>query len=344
MTDRQVTLFSLTSLLLVMTIGILMRLQFAGFSLPILEHFDLRQAHSHLGFYGFLIPLTWVINQISFEEKRQPTVLLVYFVATFMAFVSFLVFGYNWLSHVLSAVVFATWIYQSFKLKKLAPAFQKYMQLSSVLALASLVFVIVGQKLLPATPKINFVHGFISNIILFIVLPTILFDLYKKFPILLWSASVILNYLFEIQILHFLPVNIGLIILGSIILVYSLTFIKINFSFLRNVNFYFTLLGAGIIFSGIWPRQLGYNLQIASLHFCFLTIFPIYYFELYLKYRYSFLFANLGIAMCIAITFLDYSWQYFRPLQFIIAVIGLALLIIATHIIFTTKGHVLQNK
>lgn len=343
MTDRQVTLFSLTSLLLVMTTGILMRLQFAGLSLSILEDFDLRQAHSHLGFYGFLIPLTWIINQIGFEEKRQQAVIRVYFVATFMAFISFLEFGYNWSSHALSGVVFAIWVYQSFKLKKRAPAFQKYMQLSSALALTSLVFVIVGQKLLPETPKINFVYGFVSNLILFIVLPSILFDLYKKFPTLLWSVSVVLNYLFEIQILHFLPINIGLSILGGIILTYSLTMIKKD-SFLRSVNFYFALLGSGMIFSGILPNQLGYNLQIASLHFCFLTIIPVYYFKFYLKYRYSFLFANLGIVMCIAIACLEYAQQFFRSLQFTIAAIGMALLIAATHIIITTKGYVAQTK
>lgn len=322
-----------------------MRLQFAGVTLPLFANLDLKQAHSHLGFYGFIIPLIWIINKINFNQGLQPQILKLYFAVTFLAFVSFARNGYNWLSHALSAFVFATWIYQNFRLKMHTIAFQRYIQISSICTIASLVMVIAGQKLIPETAKINFVHGFISNIILFFVLPSIFNSYFGQISVLTWTIGAVLNYFFEIQLLHFLPVNIGLLLLGIITALKTIVLIKnTKTAELQRLNFYFITMAFGMIISGLMPNNLGYNFQIASLHFTFLTIITAYFYTKYLNYRYSLTFANLGIAMCVAITMLDYSFRYFQNLQLLIAGIGFALFLNTLHLIFTTKGHVLFNK
>lgn len=95
-------------------LGVLLRAQFSGLTSFGIS-FDIRRAHSHLGFYGFLFPFIWSRARLS--GMWAPTGLLSwgYVCVVLIATVSFALQGYGTVSRASSGLVMLVWIVFSLK-------------------------------------------------------------------------------------------------------------------------------------------------------------------------------------------------------------------------------------
>lgn len=90
--------------------GTLYRMQFAGLEIG-QSLLDLRQGHSHLGFYALLMPLGWFVSRPSSDLRSIASRLWwVYPLGVFVASLGFFWSGYNAFSHVGSAIVLLFWL------------------------------------------------------------------------------------------------------------------------------------------------------------------------------------------------------------------------------------------
>ncbi|MFA9215043.1 MAG: hypothetical protein ACEQSR_14590, partial [Candidatus Methylacidiphilales bacterium] len=95
---------SLLSLLWVGVIGVLMRYKII-FELPFFDQKHLQHAHSHFAFSGWItqtimVFMVWFLNshQIVQNSKKYKVILIINLVLAYGMLISFILFGYNWVS------------------------------------------------------------------------------------------------------------------------------------------------------------------------------------------------------------------------------------------------------
>jgi hypothetical protein len=91
-------------------LGAMLRGLFAGVPLPFGRFVELRHAHSHLGYYGVLIPLVWWAWAQGGPRPPGPLTTAVYGGAVLVATVGFAREGYGFTAIVASTVVLAIWL------------------------------------------------------------------------------------------------------------------------------------------------------------------------------------------------------------------------------------------
>ncbi len=104
----------ITSLML----GSTMRWILAGRLDPGWDFGHLRHAHSHLGFYGLLLPLAWLAWRQAGQALPHPILLWTYALATLLAFLGFLREGYGPAAIVGSSLVAAIWLLSAWPLRR----------------------------------------------------------------------------------------------------------------------------------------------------------------------------------------------------------------------------------
>ena len=103
-------------LLATIAIGLLLRWQLAGRELiPVLSQLDLRRAHSHLGFYGVLFPISWCMLSRHLTWVPGKRLLVVYFSFTVSSIAGFLAGGYGVLAKASSTGILALWLWFAWK-------------------------------------------------------------------------------------------------------------------------------------------------------------------------------------------------------------------------------------
>lgn len=156
-------------------LGVLLRWWMAGFAPGIGEFPPLRSAHTHLAFYGVLMPATWVAWVRAGWKGPSRTLLLLNSVATAVAVADFAVEGYAAVSIVGSTLVLGCWIAsalphrgQTGRASWLAPAFPCV--IASAAAIPAVA--ILSSREHPAAA--DWVHAFLTWILLGLAAPAAL--------------------------------------------------------------------------------------------------------------------------------------------------------------------------
>jgi hypothetical protein len=101
-----------TCLIATVLLGLWFRWQLAGW-VPVADGLDLRRAHSHLGYYGVLFPLSWMLGARRVAPRSG--ILLVYFGLCALSAAAFLEEGYGPVSRAASAGILLVWLAQAWR-------------------------------------------------------------------------------------------------------------------------------------------------------------------------------------------------------------------------------------
>lgn len=109
--------FILSSIIFTISIGLFMRLFLAGTIQIDFNFAFFRHAHSHLGYYGILLPLAWMAWHANGVPLPRPALVFTYAVAVIAATIGFFRSGYSGLSIGGSTVVAFVWGLHSWRLR-----------------------------------------------------------------------------------------------------------------------------------------------------------------------------------------------------------------------------------
>ncbi|GEM_PF-2868920 len=331
--------FIIFSFIIMATLGTMMRLQFTGIDFGFL---NLRHAHSHLGFYGVFVPMTWVLSPHFNKLFNFRYELYFYYLFVWVAFFAFLFGGYNLIAHIFSAIIYIFWVYKYPKININSFTSKTLIYLNLTFITLSLLAVIFGPKLLSHLLVADLAHGFILNIIFLVILVPIIGEYIYPFKLSpLWLIGTILFYLTEIKLfqIHF---NIGELILGLFLI-----FTPINKKINSDFELYFSILikSMAIVFviSSLLFSLLKYNYNIATIHALFLSIIGPHYISKILSHHFNklifFVISFLGLLMSAIIVLLDYFPEWFIQINFLIAFLGglIVLALIGTYFLLPKK-------
>lgn len=321
------------ALITLMLIGILMRLQFAGLLPKELSMLQLRQAHSHLGFFGVLVPMTWMINQTFSVNSKYNNILYFYVGLVITSFFSFLDSGYNVISHIASGLIFGIWIFTLFKIEShdLVQLPEKFM--NSILLICSLAMVIIGRKFFPNLTVDKLAHGFVFNLLFLIITPSVVKKIVGSFQQktlwLAWWFGCLLMYLHEINML---VKNYGALILALIIL----SKLVVHFHKLKKNFFYYvlTIMALGLLYLFTKGSEVSYQFSIAMIHFVFLSFLTTYFLATFLHYTKNIVFFVMSSLMSALILAIDFFPEYMRSIHLSLALIGTGLMLMATEALY----------
>ena len=91
-------------------VGAWLRGWLAGLPLPVHDFADIRHLHTHLGYYGVLLPLMWLAWQERGIAPLRLRTVAVYAAATLLAAIGFGLEGYGLPAIIGSTVVLAVWL------------------------------------------------------------------------------------------------------------------------------------------------------------------------------------------------------------------------------------------
>lgn len=106
-------------------LGLLLRWQLTGYGTATLMEWDLRRAHSHLGFYGVLFPVAWSIYGARKLWAPKGKLLLTYLLLCLLSVFAFLLQGYGFLAIASSTGVLIVWILFGWRNQSIRALFQK---------------------------------------------------------------------------------------------------------------------------------------------------------------------------------------------------------------------------
>jgi hypothetical protein len=109
-TRRALQILTLISLIGTVLVGGWLRWWLAGLSLPLHDFAAIRHLHTHLGYYGVLIPLMWLAWQERGVPVIPPRLVGLYAAATLLSAAGFAREGYGLMAIVGSTVVLALWL------------------------------------------------------------------------------------------------------------------------------------------------------------------------------------------------------------------------------------------
>lgn len=185
------------SLFFTQLIGSIYRIQFYGVHWEWIHQFQLRQGHSHLGFYGALIPMTWAVllrGHGTLDHFRR--YLRAYFLITFVSIGAFLLEGYSIWSRVFSFLVMLGWGGVFFYFpngSSLENKKKRFYLMGWVYSFVYLMGAIIFAKILGIALPMEWVRGFLFVILLTLVLPVILMEFHASLNIYRWSLAVFLG-------------------------------------------------------------------------------------------------------------------------------------------------------
>ena len=321
------------SLITLIVVGILMRLQFAGFLPKELATLQWRQAHSHLGFFGVLVPMTWIINETFNDLSQYNKTLYFYLTLVAISFFSFLDSGYNLISHIASGFIFSIWIFTFYKAKSHYSVLMPEKIMNSILLIFSLAMVILGRKVYPHLTVDKLAHGFVFNLLFLIIVPSVIKKILGPFQHkalwLAWWLGCLLMYLHEIQVII---TNYGALILALMIAIQLIIeFNKLKKDFFYNV---LILMTFGLLYLFIQSSELSYQFSIAIIHFVFLSFLTTYFLSVFLHYTKSIIFFSVSSFMSVLILCIDFFPEYFKFIHLSLALLGTGLLIMIINALF----------
>lgn len=164
------------SLMGAMLVGVWMRWALTGavtLSWPVQQ---LRHVHSHLGYYGLLLPLAWLGWGATGARVPGRAALLAYAVAVAVAFVGFLRSGYGPVAIAASTVVAGFWLWSAFGLLDRLRRWEDPLGMVPLGVVASLSCVPPIALHLRTQPELAhaFVSTFLSGLLFLVIIPSAL--------------------------------------------------------------------------------------------------------------------------------------------------------------------------
>lgn len=176
-------------------------LPYLGFS-SLWPELNYRHAHSHLGFYGVLVPLVFVILQLKNPvfKMNQPRQQGFYFFITLISIVGFLFQGYGPISHGTSFVLLLFWCIKIFSAKFEESSPEKTKALKTVqwgmlFSVLSFLFFLINQILKGPFQSEHLVRGFLMSLLFGVILPALLYAQNLRFNPLAFLISNLFLYL-----------------------------------------------------------------------------------------------------------------------------------------------------
>lgn len=302
--------FSLICLLITMLLGLLLRLSFAGFPVKALGSLDLRQAHSHLGYYGFLFPMIWSWLQgrgLWIPEKKWA---YAYISVVFLSTISFLLYGYSPSSHGLSGLVLAVWLVFAFKNYKVhSPLSRDWLgsvPLSITFAAVAVFSVAVVTVIGFENTGEKLVRSFLTILAYGVFLPIVLDrKALLPFPVWVWFLSILGLAGFVTDLvapIYFLwaPLLVSFLLLYVLLKSWSRPQNILEFRF----YFYMVSLALGLIFFGLGWLPNTHFVAIAGLHF--LILGPLL--GLFISFRQVFFYLIYDVFVLLMVLFLILMW------------------------------------
>jgi hypothetical protein len=227
------------SLLGTVFLGVVLRWILAGVAMPSgVVYAFVKNAHSHLGFFGLLFPLVWVIwreREGFFLSKRWS---FFYLLGIVISTVGFLRAGYKFEAILGSTMVLAVWLYAAYRGRLWVKRWRDGLALAPYgILLASLCLPPVAFLTRRAPDQaLLWVRSFLSLLIFLVFLPALLERLrWKMLPYPLWLVGGVAASAF-LGIAPYGWLGMGLVILGGCVLWGLRERVREAFSSLRGVG------------------------------------------------------------------------------------------------------------
>ncbi|MCB9602477.1 MAG: hypothetical protein H6722_26110 [Sandaracinus sp.] len=176
MWPRRFTLGARVATLVAATLGVWLRLYYAGLVPLPLDALDWRHAHSHAGVYAVLFPLTWLAWRRAGLPVPGPRTTALYFFSCAVATLTFAVAGYALPSIVASAVIAAIWLFTAWSARGVVRVRHDALRLAPVAIVLSTAFIPAIAATARRAPMLasQLVHGFLSILFFLVVIPAAL--------------------------------------------------------------------------------------------------------------------------------------------------------------------------
>ena len=201
-------------LFLTVVLGLILRWQMAGYSSAHTSGLYLRRAHSHIGFYGALFPITWLflLNTAAWIPGRR--LMLFYGLMVALSIAGFLYSSYAPLSISSSTIILAIWLQFAWKnhVRRRVDGAPKCLALiAPSIALASLQIFAVA-FLARTNPELSLLmtRSFLAVLIFGVFVPVSINSIYcSNFFILPWFVATIVSAVYLSGISDFWPLAFG---------------------------------------------------------------------------------------------------------------------------------------
>ncbi|MBL7543156.1 MAG: hypothetical protein JNL11_05035 [Bdellovibrionaceae bacterium] len=331
--------FALGSLILTMLGGLVLRLSFVQGTPGFLVGFDLRQAHTHLGYYGFLIPMAW--HLLSDRNFWVPTGAWEkgYKISVVIAVCGFFIAGYGPVAHAFSFLVLMVWLSFAIKNIKFHPPVRKSwlasVPVGIIGATVALALVVVSAVLKQPDVSKRFVRAFLTVLAYAVILPVAIDKLgHAKRPAWLWVLGTIGLAVFVMDLdysnyFFWGPVLMSVLLLEGV-------FNKKNRG---RGDLYLGLLSVGLFFFGTTFLKNTHFTVVAGMHF--LIFGPLVSNFIKFKNRYqSVLYDGCVFIMTSALLLMDMWTRYFFIWQQVSLFSGVGILVC---ILLVHKGQLLRK-
>lgn len=323
--------FAIVCLILTMLTGVILRLSFAGVDTGFLKKLDLRQAHSHLGFYGFLFPMIWVLLRSRSFWIPQGGLALFYKVSVAVSFFAFLVQGYGAASHAASILVLLIWLVFSIKnLKNQHPMKKSWdgaIPVSVILATMFVAAVAISAARGFDNLAFKFVRGFLTVLAYGVFLPSILSRfLPMKVPAWLWILGTLGLAVFASDIFPVKMFAWGPLALSAILFLGIRKTIQSPFTYwsVRSIV-YILLLSFSLILFAFEALKNTHFITVSGMHFLILGTI-VGHFLIFQKFAAQLFYDLVVGTMVVALLLMEFFSQYFIYWQWIAAGSGAALM------------------
>lgn len=340
MRDRRHLPLILLSVATTLALGIVLRWQFAGWS-AWGAGLDLRRAHSHLGYYGFLFPMSWVFLRRSDAWIPGERCVAGYFGLVAASTLGFLFQGYGPLAIASSTGILSVWLAFAWKNRKqaglLTPSWLAVIPWATLLGSLLIVPIAILTRSQPIVAQ-QIARVFLTMLLLGVFAPSVLHRLAAPAPkAWIWILNVGVGAIGVSDLIQHPLLPLGIAGAGAwIVWSFRGSFWPFPSSASlsnpgakdRLVRDSWLALGAGLALLGFGILPHGRAVSIAGIHFAFLGPLLISFSRLELglrpaRWQDRGYFLSLT-GMCAAIGLQDFSPAYYLELQRMAAVFGLS--------------------
>lgn len=329
MLDKRWLYISIGSLLVTLLMGIILRLQYSGISLDFLANYDLRRAHSHLGFYGYLFPMIWSHLKPQGYWVPKGHWIWLYLGSVAFAIWGFLVGGYGPLSESFSLVVLIFWITFAIRNRDLSGYRNRTWLGSLSLSIGAAAFYILciaGAAIAGSDDAPKLARGFVTVLAYGVFLPVVLESYFKvRFNAWIWVMGVVGFSLFMADLEQ------SFLFAWSPFLLAVIMTMSLSRGVSRESSFYVWRMRIYSCVLAVSLFMLAFNIidnthfiAVTGVHFLILMIFMTTYLEK-MKWPIVLLYDFAAGVMTLSLLMLEYMPKYFILWQKLAAICGLFL-------------------
>lgn len=327
-------------ILLTALLGLALRWQMAGASIPWLSGLDIRRAHSHLGFYGVLFPATWIT--LSSLGSNTPGRRTFFFYCGFalLSTVGFLFWGYGILAITSSTAVLFVWLHHAWKNQSHQRLLSRNWMGASALSIYISAILIGAVAISTRTqPELanKLARSFLTLLLFGVFIPSALNTFTRHAPVAItWFFGIVSGaiYLTELSTHWFFGVglvSVGLEISRALWKTHIDERQKNQYQIDRRILCLWAIFAGSLIATGLGLLPYSYFSAIAGIHYLILgpllMTFAITHLRLELGSVLRMIYEGSFLTMVASIALKAVAPQHFQELQHLAAISGSLLVI-----------------